>query len=162
MGGSKIASVRKGLVMNSKEACTIRQTSDVGTIRKVIEAISDVKNNLEKRVSFSEYAIKLATYADNFVLYEGGNAQAFASMYANDFVGKTAFITLISCTQTSRGKGYGSIMLEYLKQSAVDKGMTTLRLEVDHDNAGAIRFYQRYGLTTIGTTPHGYLMEIKL
>ncbi len=53
----------------------------------------------------------------------------------------------IAVQEQHRGKGYGSLMMTLLIDTAKGAGIRSLRLSVDHDNAAAIDLYERNGFT---------------
>jgi len=51
-------------------------------------------------------------------------------------------------TQSCRGKGIGSSLLEALIAESANKKYGRLALGADHRNSGAVAFYQKYGFAT--------------
>jgi GNAT superfamily N-acetyltransferase len=58
-----------------------------------------------------------------------------------------AYLGFMFVKPNQRGKGVNNIVLEALKQWAVSRGITELRLEVYHDNLPAIKAYEKAGFT---------------
>ncbi|MFI6763205.1 GNAT family N-acetyltransferase [Micromonospora sp. NPDC050417] len=50
----------------------------------------------------------------------------------------------------ARGRGTGSALLEAAQRWATDQGIRYLSAGINHRNAGAVRFYNRHGLTEAG------------
>ncbi len=131
-------------------------------IANTVCKIRDVKESLELRVNLNDYFEKLAENAENYIMAFEENTVAFASMYANDLETRTAFITLIACTEGNRDKGYGGKLLDFCIKKARENGMMKLRLEVARSNDAAIAFYQKHGMNIVGTSEKGYFMEKKI
>lgn len=94
------------------------------------------------------YAGKLFQYAENFALYDGETAHTevgFASFYGNDAKSRTVYLTIIAVRPAFRGRGFGTAVLNYLETFGKENGMDRIKLEVDKENTGAIRFYGKNG-----------------
>ncbi len=141
---------------------SIKQVESENIIYKIIYNIDDIYNSLIDRVNITDYVSKLSKSAFNFVGYYDNEEVVFASLYANDLNSRIAYISLIVCTNNNRGKGYGKEMFEYLCDFAKNKVMERLRLEVNKDNFGAIKFYKAIGMEQVGCSEYGYYMEKKL
>ena len=57
------------------------------------------------------------------------------------------YLQAIAIDKESRGNGLGAILLDWIEQRARDSGATRLVLDVSASNEGAIRFYERHGMT---------------
>lgn len=62
---------------------------------------------------------------------------------------KKLYLSHLVVKESERGKGYGTIMLEYLANQAEDMGCELLTVGVDIDNFGALKFYVRHGFKRI-------------
>lgn len=71
----------------------------------------------------------------------------YISFYANDFINRTAFISLIAVKPEFQNKHIGSRLLEECFKIAKSKGMETIQLEVLKTNSLAIRFYKRHSFS---------------
>jgi predicted GNAT family N-acyltransferase len=56
-----------------------------------------------------------------------------------------------------RGRGVGTMLLQYLIRYARESGYNTLRLDVIDTNAGARRLYERLGFVALETANFPYL-----
>ena len=54
-------------------------------------------------------------------------------------------VSLLAVDGSSRGKGIGTALLDFLKRRCFMEGRTTIQLEVRTTNTTAIRFYRRNG-----------------
>ena len=98
-----------------------------------------------KRDDYSEIFDKIDIYADFFVAYEEGEVCGYAAMYNNNQDLKKAYITMIGVRKTFQHKHIGSKLISACIDSAKDKGMVAIRLEVLKENTKAISFYKNAG-----------------
>ena len=63
------------------------------------------------------------------------------------------FIAEICFLPQARGKGLGTRLLEYARDSAVDRGLPCVTLRVFSANAGAVRLYERFGFGIVDRRP---------
>lgn len=59
---------------------------------------------------------------------------------------KTLFIDDLCVSSAARGQGLGEKFMDFAKGYAKEQGCYNLTLDVWADNAGAVRFYERFGL----------------
>jgi [ribosomal protein S18]-alanine N-acetyltransferase len=62
----------------------------------------------------------------------------------------------VGVSHHARGQGLGDILVDAAEKVAQQRGSRRIFLEVRHDNAGAIRLYERRGYVRIGTIPGFY------
>lgn len=74
---------------------------------------------------------------------------AFASFYCNDVVSKIGYLSMIAVLPEYERHGYGSLLMHKIFDIMHTHGMLKLRLEVNKNNAGAIRFYEKLGFKPI-------------
>lgn len=103
----------------------------------------------ERVSSISDYCKKLSENACVTVMQEQKNTIGFLAFYANDFVTKIGYITLIGILPEFRRKGYGTELLQYCFDTMKASGMRKVRLEVDADNKSAIFYYKKNGFLVI-------------
>lgn len=84
------------------------------------------------------------------------NQQIVGSGYARIFQAKPflkykeyAYLGFMFVKEEHRGKGINTIILEALKQWAISKGMTEMRLEVYAENIPAVRAYEKAGFKNL-------------
>jgi GNAT superfamily N-acetyltransferase len=84
------------------------------------------------------------------------NSEIIGSGYARiedskDYVkhAQHAYLGFMYVDPNHRGKGINQQILEYLKQWALSKGLTELRLEVYDDNRSAIKAYEKAGFSKL-------------
>ena len=98
--------------------------------------------NLQNRIDLKEYAVKLTTYADVFVLKDKNKLIGFAAIYINDNI-KQAYRSIIGIQKAYQHKGYGQILMNFCIEKCRVTGMKSLRLEVDKDNKRALEFIKK-------------------
>ena len=84
---------------------------------------------------------------------------SFFAMYVNDTVTKTAFISFIAVGIPYRGSGYGSVLLDKAVQTAKEKSMKILKLEVLKDNLIAQQFYKKHGFNVVSEGENSIYLE---
>lgn len=102
-----------------------------------------------------EWPVKLASHADVFCMQrpDGSlSAALFAYLNPETHIGYIPFFCVLPDPQLStlnphRPKGLAYRLHESYRESATQRGMTTLRLEVLQSNTHAINFYTRQGYT---------------
>ena len=57
------------------------------------------------------------------------------------------YLQSIAVDEGERGNGLGAILLDSFERHARDEGATRLALDVSAGNQGAVRFYERHGMT---------------
>jgi ribosomal-protein-alanine N-acetyltransferase len=65
-------------------------------------------------------------------------------------VGDDADVQTIAVAPSAQGRGIGRLLLHSLIRTAIDRGCTTLFLEVRSDNAAALALYEREGFEAMG------------
>lgn len=81
-------------------------------------------------------------------------AYAVMSVGANE-----AHILTLVVRESSRGQGIGRMMLQFLKDAAVQHKADTLLLEVRPSNDVAINLYRSFGFNDLGIRPNYYPAE---
>lgn len=87
---------------------------------------------------------KVDSYAEFYVAYNS-NYLGYVAMYANDKIGKTAYITLIGVRPCFQNNHIGHALLQTCIEEANIRKMQWIKLEVRDSNANAIRFYEKNG-----------------
>ena len=77
-------------------------------------------------------------------------------------------LSYIEVVEEFRNKKIGSILIEYLINKGIEKGINNITLEVNVNNQFAIKLYEKYGFKTVAIRKNyydgedGYLMERKM
>ncbi|WP_192348162.1 GNAT family N-acetyltransferase [Algoriphagus sp. Y33] len=111
--------------------------------------------------------------SDGYLFYfaeEDGEKLGFAGFEFNQEPGKTK-IHKIYILPTAQGKGIGKKLINTIKEIALENGQTSLLLNVNKYNQGAIEFYEYLGFIKIkeeiidignGYVMDDYVFELKL
>ncbi len=62
----------------------------------------------------------------------------------------------VAVSHHARGQGLGDVLVDAAEKEAQRRGSRRIFLEVRHNNAGAIRLYERRGYRKIGVIPRFY------
>ena len=121
--------------MQKEMICSIIEICDKAFEEPISQR--DIYNKLIDKFVSSAYFL----YAHN------QEVLGYISFYANDFINRTAFISLIAVKPEFQNKHIGSRLLEECFKIAKSKGMETIQLEVLKTNSLAIRFYKRHSFS---------------
>ncbi|MCM1261869.1 MAG: GNAT family N-acetyltransferase [Butyrivibrio sp.] len=102
----------------------------VGMLR--LSNIEDVFNKIDKNAVF------IAAYDKNMPV-------GYVAIYANDYVSKIAYISMIAVLENMQRKHIGSELMNRCIVEATKNNMEYIRLEVHKSNQKAISFYEHYG-----------------
>ena len=70
----------------------------------------------------------------------------------------TFYIASLAFYPEFRNRGLGADLMSFAQDAAVKAGAERLELDAETDNEGAIRFYQRFGMKTVGE-PRGTVIN---
>jgi ribosomal-protein-alanine N-acetyltransferase len=69
---------------------------------------------------------------------------------------KSARVLMLAVREEFRHRGIGTALLQAFMNEAALKGTKAIHLEVRNSNAGAIRFYNRFGFQIVRELPRYY------
>ena len=81
-------------------------------------------------------------YANVIAVCINGQIAGYCAFYMNNFESRIAYITLIAVDKNFQSNHIGTIMLDYIKTTAVINDFRGVRLEVYNNNTNAIMFYE--------------------
>jgi len=141
-GQEKTKELLKGYKVISE---SITRLNDIQLLISCLNQFDASTNiSISERVgSLEDYARKLLENSNNFCVKRDEKIIGFISFYSNSPNG--AYLTQIAVDGEEKGRGIGSMMLEYAMSSAKNSGMKRIRLEVYKDNTEAISFYLNKG-----------------
>lgn len=118
----------------------------------------------ERGLDLKAYAQKLFEFAMVYTLCYENLESGFVAFYANDTVNRTAYLAQIAVKSQFINRGFGYILLLLTIKTSKEKGMETMKLEVDKHNHSAISFYVRNGFSFCDDVPDAfnYMMQKKL
>ena len=100
---------------------------------------------LSGRVEIRSYAHKITNNATRFEAWAGGALIGMVAAYCNDSERRPAYITSVSVLRGWTGGEVGSRLLGRCIGHLKELGFERIELEVDGENAGAIRLYEKKG-----------------
>lgn len=115
---------------------------------KIKNTISAFKNVYSAYVFIQNPERYYQTICDNsiFIVALIGNVVCgFCAFYANNADSREAFISLIAVRPEFQKKGIGRMLINYACEMAKQRGMRTIRLEVNKANEKAKAFYRTNG-----------------
>lgn len=100
---------------------------------------------LSDRVEVGNYAHKIADNATRFEAWVGGTLVGLVAVYCNDCERRVAYITSVSVLRGWQGRGIALRLLEQCIGYGKEQGFERMELEVDNENASAIKLYGKQG-----------------
>lgn len=129
----------------------IRQVEKVEEIWDALQRYdgSATRKLTDRVASLELYAEKLFQHAENYKMFQNDSEIGFFSFYANDMIGKRAYLALIAIDVQHQRKGNGGRALQFIMNECHTKQMNSLRLEVDKMNENSLCFYKRNGFLIV-------------
>lgn len=115
----------------------------VKALRYFAPYLFDQRNNNEQKLD--ELSQKFYQSGNVIVVNKNQEAIGICAYYANDLKSLCGYISVIIVMPNYQGCGIGSLMMNYVKQDCIVRGMKQIRLEVMDLNMRAIRFYESHG-----------------
>lgn len=125
--------------------------------RRIYELLEEFTSSfyepLEKRsIDLREYAEKLSKNAEVYIAEISGAAAGLICFYCNDTERKEGYLASIAVKEAYRKRGIASALLQIMYKQCKEKGMKTIRLEVNVKNDRAICLYEKQGWTRLTET----------
>ena len=111
---------------------------------------------LAGRVDIAAYAAKIAERAACFEAWHGAGLVGLVAAYD---AGSEAFITNVSVAPGFRGQGIAKMLLQACLQRMAGASRRRILLEVNRDNAAAIRLYESMGFRIASRAAEQVYME---
>lgn len=132
------------------------------SIYNLLIEFSGIFPHLTEKISdIDDYAQKLSEYAFVYEALNDKECVGILIFYANDKQSKTAYISLIGVKKDKEGNGIGKALLKYCEKISMQAGMCKLKLEVNKENIGAIKFYEKNGFAFIEKNSQNSFYMIK-
>lgn len=116
------------------------------------------KPSLDTYVNLFEYANKIKTNAFTFEAWIDNRLCGLVACYLNDKEKLNGHITNVSVLKEEQGKGIAKTLLINAIREFKKKGFKTITLEVEDNNANAIKFYQKLSFTLSTKVANKYSM----
>jgi ribosomal protein S18 acetylase RimI-like enzyme len=127
--------------------------NDIPEMANLLSELFTIEDDFTVDVEKQSYGLKLLLDTPNAVVLIAESDERVVGMVSMQSLVSTAIgegVGLIEdmiVTQSYRGKGIGSRLLEALIAESAKKKYGRLALGADNRNNGAIAFYQKYGFT---------------
>lgn len=115
---------------------------------------------LSSRVNIDDYSNKMITHALCIEAWHDGVLAGLLCVYCNT-PGESAFITNVSVLPSFQGQGLADKMLRYAIDKVQEKGIYSLKLDVDNANLRAQSLYKKFGFFDIQVTTKTTTMLLK-
>lgn len=117
---------------------------------------------LSSRVDIHEYSQKLAEKAFRHEVWQAKALIGLVAVYYNHDQNGFDFITDVSVVMEVVGQGIASRLLEKSISKSKAGGSAELRLEVDADNAPALKLYNKMGFSVNSEASDGLMLSLSL
>ncbi len=104
---------------------------------------------ISSKVKLDEYAKKLLSNGEVYVVMHKENDVGLIAIYTNDTQGGVAYLSSLGLLPQFQGKGISQSMMIKVFKLCEDKSMNIIRLETGEQNEKAIRFYKNNGFKII-------------
>ncbi len=143
------------------------QFRKISSLEEMTQLLTEYDDSAVRTISsrtgdLHTYAKKLLQYGENVALFdEREHMEAgFVSFYGNDAVNQTIYLTVIAIHPRLKGRGFGTAVIKYLERFGREHGRSRIKLEVDKENTGAVRFYRKNGFQiTEEASEESFFME---
>ena len=122
----------------------------------------DFEPLLSARVDIAEYSEKIVDNAMRFEAWAGGALVGLVAAYCNDSERRTAYITNVSVCREWQGGGVASRLLVRCIEYVNEQRFKRIELEVDRENFGAIKLYEKYDFTVNSVNGSAVVMHLNV
>ena len=127
----------------------------VAVTDKEIESCFDVMSELRPNIIKSEFLNtirEMESQGFKLVFIEENTKVVAAAGYrisTNLFLGKNLYVDDLITSESARSKGYGEVLIVWLRNLAIENKCNTLHLDSGTQRGQAHKFYFRNGLTIV-------------
>jgi GNAT superfamily N-acetyltransferase len=122
---------------------------------------------LTQQVAIPDYAAKLARYAEVLFASIAGSDVGLLTLYANDTVNRTAFVSTLGIAPEHTSRGIGGGLMQTGIALAWRIGMHRVRFEIDRRNERSLRLHLHLGFLPVPpseiivlSNPNAVLLEL--
>lgn len=115
---------------------------------------------LSGRVEIGSYAQKIAYKTARFEAWVDGALVGLVAAYCNDSECRTAYITSVSVLQDWQGRGTASQLMQQCIANVTMLGFEHIELEVDSENVGAVRLYEKMSFVINRVNGRATIMQL--
>lgn len=138
----------------------LNKASEAEIADHLLRCDADFVPPLSGRVEISRYAHKIAGNATRFEAWAGGALVGLVAAYCNGSERRAAYITSVSVLQGWKGVGVASRLLERCIGHVKERGFERIELEVDGENVGAVRLYEKKSFIVNGVNGRATTMRL--
>ena len=120
------------------------------------------KPHLNSYVNIKDYSKKIRKYATTFEAWNCNKLVGLVACYLNDKESKNGHITNVSVIVSEQRKGIAETLISNTINESLNNGFETITLEVEEDNASAIKLYQKLNFTISQKIGNKYSMINRL
>ena len=135
-------------VCDNFQITRIESNEDIGQVLKKFDSVFNpsITDRIE---DLEQYSNKLR---EKGLVYVAKDKEVigFIAFYANDLSSLTAYLTFIGVHPFAQKRKVGKSLLDYCIKISKEKGMSSLKLEVQKSNQIAINFYKKNGFIICG------------
>lgn len=136
----------------------LSEITDLETIRNTIEECDNAfTESVIELENYEELLKKIQSHGIVVRAMEDSNIAGFCAFYANDFLQKIAYISLICVAKNYQRRGIGQQLLDRTVQIAKNKGMKRIKLQVLTVDIKPIEFYKKNQFVFTGETSNNKL-----
>lgn len=117
---------------------------------------------LSAKTDLQDYSKKMFDRAIRFEAWNDSELVGLVAAYFNDLETMTGFITNVSVSKKSEGKGIASQLMKNCLDYAKEYNFKRIRLEVGIENNNAIKLYNQHLFKITGEASQNLTMEVAL
>jgi ribosomal protein S18 acetylase RimI-like enzyme len=140
----------------------LNKASEAEIAEHLLRCDADFVPPLSGRVEITDYAKKIASKAARFEAWSDDRLVGLVAVYCNDLEKRIAYITSVSVSRESMGRGIGESMMRQCIARVKALGMHQISLEVASDNMPAIGLYEKSGFVAGRTKDPFVTMDLYL
>jgi ribosomal protein S18 acetylase RimI-like enzyme len=140
----------------------LNKASEAEIAEHLLRCDADFVPPLSGRVEITDYAKKIASKAARFEAWSDDRLVGLVAVYCNDLEKRIAYITSVSVSRESMGRGIGESMMRQCIARVKALGMHQVSLEVASDNMPAIGLYEKSGFIAGRTKEPFVTMDLYL
>jgi len=131
--------------MNEPIEFCLNKATEAEITNHFLHCDADFVPPLSGRVEISSYAHKIAGKATRFEAWADGELVGLVAVYCNDSERRAAYTTSVSVLRGWQDRGIASQLMERCVGHVKGLGFERIELEVDSENVGAVRLYEKTG-----------------
>lgn len=148
--------------MSSQIEFGMNRADEAELARHLRSCDADFVPPLSGRVELDDYAHKISAKAARFEAWVDGELVGLVAAYCNEAERGIAFITSVSVRDDWQGRGVAARLMERCIGHVATIGFKRIELEVDKENSGAIKLYEKTGFKIDKVTDRSMIMFLNM